>query len=277
MLKFKFLIPFISFIQVVPNFLDILQNEIDGLVDRKCSKPSDKSSYIETAAECVERNSFLSKEDNGSKCCFYYSKIDPLYDYKREYGENWKKIVAQSKGYDLNISEEEIRKKLSGTQIEGKNCQYVMKGSNNTLLYGYSLNTIVGIVKYDCGEGEKIFNKKEFHPANKEEILEKQLMDSFFLSYTEKDCLKRGTKLSDDNYQLCWCEKIFLSSEGVNRKHCLPYRISSFEDRLKKEMNLFQKDNSKVENKCTCSNSKSKTNKGSYNSVTGELKVEINK
>ena len=42
-------------------------------------------------------------------------------------------------------------------------------------------------------------------------------------------------------------------------------------------MNLFQKDNSKVENKCTCSNSKSKTNKGSYNSVTGELKVEINK
>ena len=152
-----------------------------------------------------------------------------------------------------------------------------MKGSNITLLYGYSLTTIDGIVKYDCGEGEKIFNKKEFHPANQEEILDKFFIDSFSFSYTEKDCLKRGTKLSDDNYQLCWCEKISLSSGGFNEKNCLPYRISTFQDRLKKEMNAFQKDNSKVENKCTCSNNKNKTNKGSYNSITGEVKVEINK
>ena len=37
-----------------------------------------------------------------------------------------------------------------------------------------------------------------------------------------------------------------------------------------------QKNNVKVENKCTCSNNKSKTTKGSYNTVTGEVKVEIN-
>ena len=95
MFKFKYLILFISFIQVVPNFLDILQNELDGVVERKCSKPDDKSSYIDTAAECVERNSFLSKEDNGSKCCFYYSKIDPLFDYKRKYGEIGKKLLLK--------------------------------------------------------------------------------------------------------------------------------------------------------------------------------------
>ena len=152
-----------------------------------------------------------------------------------------------------------------------------MKGSNNTLLYGSSLTTEDGIIKYDCGEGQKIFNKTEFHPTSKEEILDKQLIDSYVLSYTEKDCLKSGTKLSDENYQICWCEIIFLSSDGFNKKNCLPYRISTFQERLTKEMNFAQKYNRKVENKCTCSNNKGKTTKGSYNSVTGEVKVEINK
>ena len=276
MLKFKFLISFISFIQVVPNILDMWENYLDDLNYNKCSKSSDKPLDIKNATQCVERNSFLSKEDNGSKCCFFSSIKDPIYHYKKKYGENWKKIVAQSEGYDLNISEEEIRKN-SGIIIDGNNCQYVMKGLNNISLYVYSLTTIDGIVKYDCGEGEKIFNRKEFHPANKEEILDKYFIDSFSFSYTEKDCLKRGTKLSDDNYQICWCEIIPLFSEGDNEKNCVPYRISTFQDRLKKEMNIFQEDNLKVENKCTCSNNKGKINKGSYNSITGEVKVEINK
>ena len=149
-----------------------------------------------------------------------------------------------------------------------------MKDSNNTLLYGSSLTTIDGIVKYDCGEGQKIFNKTEFHPTSKEDILDKH---SYVLSFTEKDCLKSGAKLSDDNYQICWCEIIFLSSEEIKIKNCLPYRISNFQERLTKEMNFNQKYNEKVENKCTCSNNKSKTTKGSYNTVTGEVKVEINK
>ena len=42
-------------------------------------------------------------------------------------------------------------------------------------------------------------------------------------------------------------------------------------------MIIDQKYNEKYENKCTCSNNKSKTSKGSYNSDTGEVKVEINK
>ena len=276
MAKLKFLILFIFFIQVVPNFLDMLEKELDGLLVNKCTRSNNKPLYIETSAQCVGRNAFLPKEDDGSKCCFYSGKIDPLVFYKKQYGENWKKIIAQNKGYDLNISEEEIRKKLTENIEERNNCQYVIKGSNITLLYGASLTTIDGIVKYDCGEGQKIFNKKEFNPTSKDEILDKQLIDSYVLSYTEKDCLKSGTKLSDDNYQICWCEKILLSSEGINNKNCFPYRISTFEERLTKEMTIDQKYNEKVENKCICSNNKSKTTKGSYNSVTGEVKVEIN-
>ena len=42
-------------------------------------------------------------------------------------------------------------------------------------------------------------------------------------------------------------------------------------------MIIYQKYNEKFENKCTCSNNKNKITKGSYNSETGEIKVEINK
>ena len=229
---------------------------------------------VETAAQCVKRNSFLSKGDNGSKCCFFSEKTDPIFLYKKRYGENWKKIVSLSKGYELNISEEELRKKLSDHIKENKDCQYVKKGSNTTVLCTLSMPTIDGIVKYDCGEGEKIFNKSKYHPKSKEEIIDKELIDSFFLSLNEKECLKRGTKLSDDNYQVCWCEKISLSSKDSNEKNCLPYRISNFKERLMIEMLNYQKFHAKYENKCICSNNKSKTIKGRYNTGTGEVKVE---
>ena len=276
MAKLKFLILFIFFIQVVPNFLDLLEKGLDDLDVNKCILSNDKPLNIETSAQCVERNAFLPKEDDGSKCCFFSGKIDPLFSYKKEYGENWKKIIAEIKGYDLNISEEEIRKKLTENIKEKNKCNHIKKGLNNTILYGASLSTIDGIVKYDCGEGQKIFNKTEFHPTSKEDILDKQLIDSFVLSFTEKDCLKSGAKLSDDNIQMCWCEIIYLSSEGNNNKLCVPYRISTFKEKLTEAMISDQKHNLKIENKCTCSNNKNKTIKSSYNSITGEVKVEIN-
>jgi len=208
---------------------------------------------------------------------FLSGNLDPLITLKKLYGENWKKIIAQKSGFDLNISEEEIRKKLYLNIIEIKECHYFKKGSETPLLYMFSLGDMNGIAKYDCGEGQKIFNGKEYHPSSREEILDKQLVESFFITYTEKECLKRGTKLSEDNYQICWCEKIRLSSEGFNEKRCLPYRTSTFQERLKKEMNKAQSQGSKFEKKCTCSNNKSKTTKGYFNSITGEVKVELNK
>ena len=274
MLKLKFLILFIFFIQVVPNFVDLYEKDLDGLLENKCNQENGRFLKIETAAQCFERNSLLSKYDNDSKCWFYISKIDPIAILKKFYGENWKKIFALKEGYDLNISEEEIRKKLSENSKVTTDCQYVIKGSNTTKLYAASVGSIDGIVKYDYGEGQKIFNRSEYHPTSKEEILDQQLIDSFLLSHAEKDCLKRGTKLSDDNYQLCWCESIKLSNGGFNNKICFPFRISTFQETLKKMMNKIKNENSKEEFKCICSNNKSKTIKGRYNSVTGEVKVE---
>jgi len=65
-------------------------------------------------------------------------------------------------------------------------CQYPMNISNFTLLYVVCVTTIDGIVKYDCGEGQKIFNGNEFHPKSKEEIIDKELIDSFFYHILKK-------------------------------------------------------------------------------------------
>ena len=274
MLKLKFLILFIVFIQVIPTYIDILEAKIfEDITDKKCSVSDGKFMRKENTAQCIERNPFLAKEDNGSKCCFLIGNPDPIVVLKKIYGENWKKIYAQKNGYDLNISEEEVRKKLK-ENMKMNTCQYFMKDQDYISLYEASLTTIDGIVKYDCGEGPKIFNKKEFNPTNKEEILNKQLVESFALSYTEKDCLKRGTKLSDDDYQSCWCEIIPLSSGGDNGKMCIPFKTSTFQKSLKKFMNRFKEEKAKLEFKCTCSNNKSKTIIGRFNTITDEIKVE---
>jgi len=93
--KLKFLILFIFFIQVVPNFLDMLEKELDGLSYNQCIKSNGKSLYIETSAQCVKRNAFLSKEDDGSKCCFYSGKIDPLFFYKKNMEKIGKKLLLK--------------------------------------------------------------------------------------------------------------------------------------------------------------------------------------
>jgi len=271
--KLKFLILFIFFIQVIPKILDLYEKILDGSFTNKCENENGKFLDIKTADQCLARNSFL-KDDNSSKCCSFNLKRDPLINFKQMYGENWKKIISQTKGYDLNISEEELRKKLS-EQIEIQDiCRYMPKWANTTMLYVFSLLSIDGIVNYDCGEGKKIFNNKEYHPTSKEDILEKELTDYLILSYTEKDCLKRGTKLSDDNYQMCWCENYQLYYGILKEKDCIPYKTSTFQERLKKQMEIMKKSDRREEFKCTCSNNKGKTIKGRYNSFTGEVKVE---
>ena len=275
MLKLKFLILFIVFIQAVSNIIDFIAEQlIEGTPENKCIKSDGKTLKIETTAQCIERNSFLPRNDIGSKCCSFTGNPDPLVILKKMYGENWKKIIAQAKGYDLNISEEEVRKKLTENLNITINCQYVKKSPDSLILYGSSLATIDGIIKYDCGEGQKVFNGKEFHPTNKEEILEKQALEFFLLSYTEKDCLKKGKKFSDDNYQLCWCEEIKLSAGGSNEKTCIPFRASTFKETLTKLKNKYKKDNVKEEFKCTCLNNKSDIIIGRFNTITDEVKVE---
>ena len=119
---------------------------------------------------------------------FFSFKVDPIEDYKKKYRENWKKIVSQINGYELNISEEEIRNKLIQNVKEENICQLIMKSSINSFLYLFSYFIIDGVVKYNCDEGQNIFKKKEFLPINKDKIIDKELVETRFI-YTKKDCL----------------------------------------------------------------------------------------
>ncbi len=94
---------------------------------------------------------------------FFSFKVDPIEDYKKKYRENWKKIVSQINGYELNISEEEIRNKLIQNVKEENICQLIMKSSINSFLYLFSYSIIDGAVKYNCDEGQNIFKKKNFY------------------------------------------------------------------------------------------------------------------
>ena len=56
-------------------------------------------------------------------------------------------------------------------------CQIMIKSISNLLLYQFTLLSTDGLVKYDCGEGEKTFNVKEYHPTDEDEIFDKDMAD----------------------------------------------------------------------------------------------------
>ena len=76
------------------------------------------------------------------------------------------------------------------------------------MLYENSLMDVNREVEYDCGNGEEIFKAEDYHyhPTNKDEFYDKELIDS-----TEKDCNKRSIKFTSDDAQCCWYEIIYLS------------------------------------------------------------------
>jgi len=56
--KLKFLILFIFFIQVVPNFLDLYEKELDGLNINKCENENGKFLGIKTADNVLQEIPF---------------------------------------------------------------------------------------------------------------------------------------------------------------------------------------------------------------------------
>ena len=176
---------------------------------------------------------------------------------------------------DENITEEELRNKYLLPK-DMNLCGIMVKSVSNLELYQLSSLSVDGSAKFDCGEGEKTFNSKEYYPTDKDEIFDKDMIDCE-LEFSEKNCNKRGMRLSSDNAQCCWCEKITLSPPEIligSKKRCQGYRISDFKEFLTKDLNSKKEENKKIEYKCECYNNNGKIIKGSYNSVTGEVLVE---
>lgn len=108
----------------------------------------ENSIYVEDAAKCNWPNSINnnstekcisitpSLESTGSfkgKCCRVTRIYNPLYAYKKLYGDDWKKIVCKANKLDTNLTENEILNKL--TFKKSSFCTHFINNEINMQLY----------------------------------------------------------------------------------------------------------------------------------------------
>ena len=96
---------------------------------------------------------------------------------------------------------------------------------------------------------------------------------------TEKSCNKRSIKLSSDDSQCCWYDKIYFSEyedrEENTLNTCNSFIISDMKKLLKKELDDdYKKREERVEMKCKCYNRKRNIIEASYNTVTGDILIQ---
>ena len=231
-----------------------------------------------TIEKCTAATSTLNGPDShNSKCCLFSFKIDPFKKLKQMFGTNWKKQFM--KLYNLK---NEIQLKLKLNQLKGlagekTKCLYYNKNYKNIILYGLAKVTETDEkIKYNCGDGEEIFDKEKYNPSNEEEKMD---IDNFecVSEYSENNCINKGSKLLSDNSQCCWCEENTIFVEGIpngrlNQKKCYGYPIKEFRSKL--EEVLKNKKEGKYSMKCTCTNKKGTKITANVDSVNG--KIEIN-
>ena len=275
MKTFIFILQLILLVQIYSSLLEKFDQKLIEAEGAKCEQIKFKDDNI-NVDECVKISSSLQLTGiNEGQCCKISVSMDTLLQYKLRFGEDWKKRAIEYFKLDENITEEELRNKYFLPE-DNNFCGLMIKIVGNLQLYQLSSLSVDGSAKFDCGEGEKIFKSKEYYPTDKDEIFDKDMIDCQ-LEFSEKNCNKRGIRLSSDNAQCCWCEKIALSQDEFlsdNYKECTGCRISDFKEILTKALNSAKERNSKFEYKCECYNNIGKTIKGSYNTVTGEVLVE---
>ena len=271
-LSFTFILQLILFIQIHSSIMEKLDAQLIEAEGAKCEQANHQNINVD---ECVKISPSLQLTGiNEGQCCKISLNSDILFSYKLNFGEDWRKKLAELYNIDENITEEELREKYFLPQ-EMNMCQIMIKSVSNFLLYQFSLLSTDGLVKYDCGEGEKTFNLKEYHPTDEDEIFDKDMADCQ-TEISEKNCQKKGMRVSSNDAQCCWCEKIPLSQETLpfKTKGCNGYGITNFKEHLTKDLNINKARNLKFEQKCECYNKSGKTNKGSFNTVTGEVLIE---
>ena len=92
-------------------------------------------------------------------------------------------------------------------KIINKNKEHYKNKYENIELYGISIPVFDGKLKYDCGDGEQIFDREKYNPSNEEEKMYKDNIDCSN-QFEENYCLNKGSELLSSNFQCCWCEEI---------------------------------------------------------------------
>jgi hypothetical protein len=231
--------------------------------NNKCSKLNVDFSQI-TASKCNEITPLLeSKGFYKGECCKISGKWDPLYNLKKSYHENWKKMAIEIYEVDENISDDDLRAVVISEELEEPDdiCGIVLDNQREASLYEMALITMNKTIKYDCGSGEQTFNARNYYPKNEKEEIDKDLVDCNNMNenYNEKKCFKQGNKLLSDNTQCCWCEYNLNPNLNMTRSQgCTGNRIDETKESFNKvkEMLLSIDPNANVKINCRCTNKK---------------------
>ena len=218
-----------------------------------CNKVNKLNPQITTSQCTAITPTLKQKDDDKIECCRIHFDIGlvPFYSIIEKYGDDWKKKLCELEGIDENVCEEEVQKMID-TSSNFNNCMTLTNKYGNLTLYSMSLQSSLEKIQYDCGNGEKIFYKKDFYPKDEFEKVNKDQIDCE-MSRNEKNCMKAGHKLSHKNSQCCWCQqKDYFDIYDVGSEKCEHYLIDKFRQDLI-DMKNKNKD-SRIQYKCRCIN-----------------------
>lgn len=234
-----------------------------------------KEESVPVTEECMEITPFfISKGEYESECCKLIIYEDPLERFKVFFGEDWKQNYMEFMGFNEEQLEKELER-LYKSCPKKIGCTLLTKNFRNLVLYQNSFYSFNGTIIYDCGNGEKTFERSNYRPYDEEE---KEFKDKFDceLQNKEKSCLNRAYKLLSDNSQCCWCEEEIIDNDiqvSANSERCYGHSVNEFKNELEKIMNK-QKSSSILKLKCYCSNREGKKVNAIVNSATGSIIIE---
>ena len=218
---------------------------------------------------CTDINPTLEGLEYGSQCCKISIRNDPIAKLENEYGKNWKQVLMSL----LNIKDEKSLDEMikSKYPIEEYNYCFLLPEKRNSFLYSTSFLFGDFIIGYDCGDGEQIFNNKNYIPIEEDEKEYKDIFDCDH-EHGETNCYERASKLYSQNSQCCWCHRIYNDSNLRAMSSCHGFTINKMEDELKNYMTEIYRE--KYTLKCSCLNKEGNSVKATLNSVTGQITIE---
>ena len=245
------LILFISLSLIAISSEALIIDNVDENDMNKCQAPNEKGSI--TTKTCTSISSSFNVKQ--SKCCKVTINMDTLERFKATYEKDWRKIGAEQYGFDENLPEEEIRELY--IKNEKKNVCSMMTGNiedyDYFFLYSYSLFSIGRKITYDCGDGKKTYNGKNFNPKNKEV---QKLRDTFepLVQTNKTDCYKAASNFLTNDVLACWnkINKVDEKFGKPERERCQSYEKSYYKSDFTNKFQDYKRSNGNIEETWKC-------------------------
>lgn len=182
--------------------------------------------------------------------------------------------MLQSYSFDQNLSEEKIRELYCKNQ-EKNFCSLMTEDEdyNYMSLYSSTHFSLDDKVTYDCGNGEKLFDAKNFIPK-KELIKEMKDINEIQSQADEANCYKAASKLLTNNIMACWRKEIFKERERLNDyEGCRALAKDEYKKYLQGRFKGYLGNNDKIEEIWNCVDRNGNKTEIYMNTITGKFKL----